>query len=118
MRSTAALVIVGVLALAGCGDHPVPEHGIVTDAKYSPATVIVQPMTCVGQPPICTGPFITPVPEEWRLEITDLKNPDWVGTVEVSHGVYDRCNLRELWPECSKEGSGDERPGRADGADS
>ncbi|GAS94403.1 Gp62 [Mycolicibacterium canariasense] len=107
---TAALAIAIILTVAGCGDHPVPEHGRVTDARYSPATVIVQPMTCVGQPPICTGPFITPVPEEWRLEITDLKNPEWVGTVEVSQDVYNRCNLQELWPECSREGSGDERP--------
>ncbi|GAS98918.1 Gp85 [Mycolicibacterium canariasense] len=66
-------------------------------------------MICSGNPPICTGPFITPVPEEWRLEITDLQDPDWVGTVAVDETVYDRCNLHELWPECSQGQSGDVR---------
>lgn len=98
------LAVAAILLLSGCGgDHPVPEHGRVTDAKYTPMwTQII----CTGKPIICY-PIVHQ--EEWRLEITDLNNPEWVGTVAVQHDVYDRCNLQELWTECADENSGDTR---------
>lgn len=115
MKKTIAL---GVLALilTACGDKPVPEHGTVTDANYTPAGVTIipaQPPICSGQPMTCTGGMpmqIIPYPEEWRLEITDLNNKDWVGTVAVDQTVYEHCNLGELWPDCSVWGAGDTRP--------
>lgn len=116
MTRTALLALAAALALAGCGgDHPVPEHGLVTDADFTPAGITFipgMPGSCSGNPPVCspgTPPMFIPYPDEWRLTITDLDNPDWTGTVEVSEAVYNQCNLRELWPECSQEGSGDVR---------
>ncbi|URC18195.1 hypothetical protein SEA_ZENTENO07_94 [Mycobacterium phage Zenteno07] len=109
----AVLAIAAALLLAGCGgDQPVPERGLVTDADYSPEWMQLLPMTnCSGNPPICNTTYV-PIfhAEEWRLTITDLSNHDWTGTVEVDQRVYDQCNLRELWPECSQEGAGDMRP--------
>lgn len=113
-----AIAAGAALLLAGCGDHPVPEHGTVTDAKFTPAWTQVIP----GTPPMCSGsgtsftctpgmPMqVIPWPDAWGLEITDLNNHDWKGTVEVSHDVYDRCNLGELWPDCSDPRTGDVRP--------
>lgn len=93
--------------LTACGDHPVPEHGIITDAKFTPAWIQVIPGTtiCSGNPPVCTTtPMqVIPWPDEWRLEVTDLKNHDWTGTTAVSELTYERCNLGELWPECDSE---------------
>lgn len=107
-----ALMAVMVLVSA-CGDRPVPEHGTVTDAKFTPAWMQWMPgvTTCNGTPPMCTTSPGYPIfwPDKWRLTITDLKNSDWVGTVEVSPTVFDRCNLRELWPDCSETDSGDVR---------
>lgn len=114
MKSLPLILAAAVVAVS-CGDHPVPEHGRITGAHYTPAGVTVIPGTgpmCSGNPPICTPGMpmqIIPYPEEWHLEVTDLGNPKWVGTVEVSQAVYNRCNLNELWPECSQEGSGDAR---------
>lgn len=112
MKAIAALAA-AMLVLSGCSDQPVPEHGLVTNAKFTPAWMQWMPGTtmCSGNPPRCTTTPGYPIywPDEWRLEITDLKNSEWVGTVEVDRAVYDRCNLRELWPECSHEGSGDVR---------
>lgn len=45
-------------------------------------------------------PTTTYYPEEWRVEVTDLKNGGWVGSVEVKQDVYDRCDIGKLWPEC------------------
>ncbi|AXN53325.1 hypothetical protein PBI_THONKO_53 [Mycobacterium phage Thonko] len=105
----AAAAAVSLLAACG-GDQPVPERGTVTDARYTPAWMQWMPGTtsCSGNPPSCISTPGYPIfwPEEWRLEVTDLSNPEWVGTVEVDEDVYERCNLRELWPECSYEDSG------------
>jgi hypothetical protein len=101
-HSVAALLL--VLATACGGEHPVPAHGKVTDAKFTPAWVQVIPGTtiCSGNPPSCimSPTQIIPWPDEWRLEITDLDDKAWVGTVEVQHDVYDRCPVNDLWPEC------------------
>ncbi|QHB37396.1 hypothetical protein I5G58_gp094 [Mycobacterium phage BirdsNest] len=121
----ALIAAAAALVLAGCGDdrRPVPEHGLVTDANFTPAGVTFIP----GMPGSCSGagttmvcspgtpPMFIPYPDEWRLTITDLDNPDWVGSVEVSEQVYNQCNLRELWPECSREGAGDVRQASASG---
>jgi len=108
----AALV---ALSVAGCGeDTPrVPEHGLVIDADYTPAWMQWMPGTtsCSGNPPVCITSPGYPIfwPERWDVTVRDLNNPDWTGTVEVDQAVYNRCNLRELWPECSREGAGDVR---------
>ena len=92
------------LALAGCGDHPVPEHGTIIDADHHAAWVQILPGNtfCSGSPPICnTTPMqIINHPEDWSLTVRDLKNHDWEGTMTFSEpSVYNRCNLGELWPE-------------------
>lgn len=114
MKRLAGAVAALAVGLSACGgDHPVPEHGLVTDADYTPAWMQWMPgsTSCSGTPPVCISSPGYPIfwPERWDLTITDLNNPDWVGTVEVHQDVYDRCNLRELWPECSREGVGDIR---------
>lgn len=35
-----------------------------------------------------------------------------MGTVAVDRLGYERCNLQELWPECSRENYGDIRTGQ------
>ncbi|OHU47290.1 hypothetical protein BKG82_26940 [Mycobacteroides chelonae] len=102
-----ALTVPLAVALVGCGGpHPVPEHGTVTDARYTAAWVQWMPgtTTCSGQPPVCTTSGGYPIfwPEEWRLEITDMNNPDWVGTVEVDREVFDKCLLHAVWPQCGQ----------------
>lgn len=108
------VIAAAALVLTACGgDQPVPPRGFVTDASFTPAWIQVIPGTsmCSGNPPSC---FMTPTQvihwdDEWRLEITDEKNPEWTGTVEVSEDVYNRCNLRELWTICADEQTGDTR---------
>ncbi|WP_201797524.1 hypothetical protein [Mycobacterium avium] len=56
-------------------------------------------MGCSGNPPICT-PITSYYPEEWRVEVTDLKNGGWKGTVSVEPDVFDLCKVGTLWPEC------------------
>lgn len=112
MKRLPIVAAAAVLLLTACGDQPVPEHGRVTDAKFTPAWTQWVPGTCAGNPPICTAGYPIFWPDEWRLEITDLKNKDWFGTVAVDRLGYERCNLQELWPECSRENYGDIRTGQ------
>lgn len=103
---SAALAAAVSLSLVACGDHPVPEHGHVTDRNFTPAWVQWMPgtTTCSGNPPTCSTMPGYPIfwPDSWRVEVTDLRNPDWSGTVEVSHEDYDKCQMQDLWPDCAK----------------
>lgn len=113
--TTATLSALLAIFLAGCGGpHPVPEHGTVTDATHTAAWVQWMPgaTTCSGQPPVCTTSAGYPIfwPEEWRLEITDMDNPDWVGTVGVDREVFEICQIHAVWPQCGRA------PGTAEGA--
>lgn len=115
MRKALTSLAVGVLALAGCGDHPIPEHGSIVGGDHHPAWVQIMPghTSCSGNPPSCftSPPQIINHRESWELTVRDLKNFDWEGTMTFyDPSVYNRCNLGELWPECSKEQSGDTRP--------
>ncbi|OMC55429.1 hypothetical protein A5747_13655 [Mycobacterium sp. IS-836] len=96
-----------IAALSACGDHPVPAHGHITDREFTPAGMMWMPgtMTCSGNPPICTTTPGYPIywPDEWRVEVTDLKNGNWKGTVEVSQDDYDHCPMGALWPDCARE---------------
>lgn len=110
----AAILASAALLISACGgDQPVPERGLITDASHTPAWVQFIPgaTTCSGNPPRCSTmpPTMVPWPESWRLEVTALNNPEWKGTVAVDQSVYEQCNLRELWPECSQESVGDAR---------
>lgn len=113
--ATAALILTACAtpAYGGAPHQPVSPDGRVTDAKYSPPWVQYMPgrTYCSGKPPSCYTVPGMPIThqEEWRLEITDINNHDWVGTVEVDQRVYQICNLDELWPKCSRGDAGDVR---------
>lgn len=99
MKAIAAAAVL-MAALTACGDHPVPAHGHITDRTHSDEMWLTT-TNCYpsGQSTVCY-PTTTYYPEEWRVEVTDLKNGGWVGSVEVKQDVYDRCDIGKLWPEC------------------
>ena len=107
MGAVAALAI----SVAGCSNPP--ERGVVTDANYTPAWIQVIPGTppiCSGNPPICTPgtPMqIIPWPDRWAIEITDSRGES--GWRELSEDEYNRCNLAEVYPECTDPMIGDAR---------
>lgn len=107
MGAVAALAI----SVAGCGNPP--ERGVVTDANYTPAWVQIIPGTppvCSGNPPICTPGMpmqVIPWPDRWEIEITDTRGES--GWRELSEAEYERCNLAEVYPECTDPMIGDAR---------
>ena len=106
---TVSAVAALAISVAGCSNPP--ERGVVTDANYTAAWIQVIPgmTTCAGNPPICTTtPMqVIPWPDRWEIEITDSQgNSGWR---ELSEDEYNRCNLAEVFPECTDPMIGDAR---------
>jgi hypothetical protein len=88
----------------------VPPDGHVVGRFYKPDNSHYQP----GNPGITTcnkygcttsgrtfGYWVSE-PQSWNLTILSLHNPDWKGTVGVDPDVYNRCQMGDVWPDCSR----------------
>lgn len=84
-RRIAAITLVPavLLALTACG----PDHGVVHDKRFSPATVMT---TCIAQPKGGCIPSTQYIPESWAI---DLYNDDEHGWRDVDHETFDHLKI-------------------------
>jgi uncharacterized lipoprotein NlpE involved in copper resistance len=89
------MVLLAVLALAGCEDPP--ESGTVTEKTHKGAYSWVQMVCAAYNKGVCTVqvPVVHNVPESWGL---CLRSQDKKGCREVPPETWSRYKVGEMYP--------------------